>query len=324
MSIIKFLANKKLPTIFCKDLYGNQIKSSTGIFEVEEKWYHFTINCKENEIIDFTDITINNESIEEQLYTGWATNINGEIRFIPFLNGAGKYEIWLHGNLGHYLASIKTKIKNGYYGKHLFDSHLLTVDYPIKFDFDVPVSIKSFFNHAYGPEWWEKDSLSLPYKSIDFSIENHHELLMEGMSMPKENIFCKSNVQHIGRKYKNDSYPLVSVEDIKYKSIGTLLKNLGYKKILNIMINTLPGKSSIYMHTDEDYDKKAYRKIMLGCSQLYVILEGDPKKNFLKLGRAGIVPFDKPVLINNNQHPHCLVNASDQQRTTLLAYGIRD
>lgn len=324
MPTIKFLENKKLPKILCKDLYGNQIENSVGVFEVEEKWYHFIIHCKENEIIDFKDITIDGESIEEQLYTGWATSVNGEIRFIPFLNQPGKYEIWLHGNLGYYLASIKSKIKNGYYGKNLFDHYLFTVDYPINFDFDVPVSIKSFFNHGYGPEWWDKDSLSLPYKIIDFNITNHNELLTEGMSVPVENIFNKSKAKHIGRKYKNDGYPLIPVEDIEYKSIGKLLKNLGYKKILNFMINTIPGKSTLYMHTDEDYEKKAYSEIMVGCSQLYVILEGDLKKNFLKLGRAGIVPFDKPVIINNNQHPHCLVNASDQQRTTLLAYGVRD
>jgi len=325
MSIIKFLSTEKLPTITATDLDGQQQTSDNGEFNCDNKWYRFEIVCGEGETVKFDDITINGESIEEQLYTGWAKAEDGEIRFIPFLNKPGRYQIWLHGNLGHYLASIKSKIKNGDYGKDLFEKYLFTVDHPMTFDFDVPESIRSFFYHAYGPEWWNKDDISLPYQILDFDINNQNELLSEGMKLPREPIFNKAKADHVGRKYKNDGYPLVPVEQIEHKAIAKLLKDLGYKEILNFMLNTIPAKSTLYMHTDENYnDKKAYTEVMQGCTQLYVILEGEPDKNFIKLGRAGIVPLDKPVIINNSQHPHCVVNASDRPRTTLLAYGTRN
>ena len=55
---------------------------------------------------------------------------------------------------------------------------------------------------------------------------------------------------------------------------------------------------------------------------MYWPLGGDWSKNYFKLGKSGVVPFNnKPHLINTIEHVHTAVNESDNPRIVLIVYG---
>lgn len=325
MSKVEIVSTYPLKMIQYRNLdYLTDLVSNTNTFDIDENWYEIIIPYQDRDV-DIKEIKIDGESLKEILYTGYTTTKKGDIKFIPFLNEDGDFRIWLHGNLGVLLERTMDCIDNGDYGKNLFDYYLLTVERNLlREGHSFSPSVDGYLKLARGPFWWKKHSEKLPYMILDKEIRNKKEILDELQQLDSFKLFEKYTGVHT-KSYSNEGYPLIDVEDIEYPYTKELFKQLGYTKILNFCINTLHPNADIYIHRDQGFeDVEAYNKFIKGCQQLYIILDGDPQDNVFKLGCAGRVPTDKPIIVNNSLHAHCVVNYSDKPRTTLLAYGLRN
>ena len=62
---------------------------------------------------------------------------------------------------------------------------------------------------------------------------------------------------------------------------------------------------------------------MRGCKKLYWAVKAHEGVYF-KQGRSGILPLDKPLLLNTIEHAHSVIHEGDQVRTSILVYGELD
>lgn len=267
------------------------------------------------------DILIDGESIEHLIYTGWFEN-NNQKKFQPAtcVWELGFFKIWIHPNLGFMKAEIFEQINNGDYGKNLFENYLLTEDFGTKIDRSFPSNLQKFFHHAYGPKWWKKDSQYLPYKILDFDVNSIN--LDDLQNYIKSKFIKKSEFNNILNSYvmkEITDYPVIPTETLENKSLQSIFELTGWTNVLNCSIQVMKGKSFIRLHRDDHVDKKAKDHI-IGCKKLYFGIDNHTQ-TFFKLGKAGILPLEKPLMINTALHSHAVVNQSDNDRTIFLAYG---
>ena len=116
-----------------------------------------------------------------------------------------------------------------------------------------------------------------------------------------------------------DPMPL---ECIPFQHLQNFLQAVGYKKILSFSILELDPKSCIPTHID-DHPTSKNLSYITGAKKLYFSYN-ICKNIYFKLGDAGILPLENPILINTAKHVHAVVNNSNAVRKVLMVYGILD
>ena len=203
---------------------------------------------------------------------------------------------------------------------------MLTVDKPVKLKKQWPLSIKNFFDHGDGPHWWGKNNIDTPYKVI------------EGIDLPKDEIIkecnkiCK-NTEITNRRQKRavdfvvksvsenciSDLPFYNIKDKNVPFLTKLIEKIGYTKIIDVSIQTLKPNGYLKMHKDDHYARVCYPFIK-GCKKLYWSLT-DYNNWYFKLGKSGLLPLDKPLLINTLEHVHSVITEREDDRIVLIIYG---
>ena len=116
--------------------------------------------------------------------------------------------------------------------------------------------------------------------------------------------------------YPADNEECFNVTDIENSYLQTLCRKIGYKKIQNIFLSKLDPYGSIDIHIDDHISKPELK----GCGKFYYQLSSTDGTYF-KLGQSGLLPLDKPLLINTNNHTHAVANDSAQSRMVCYMYG---
>lgn len=297
--------------------------SSAGLIR---GWFELTVRF-ESEKIDIDDIKINGESIRHCIYTGVFQTEKGERHFLPSLWEPGEWKIWLHPNVGHYFQTVFTQIDNGDYGKNLDELYLHTVDEPITINERYPQHIKSYFAKGYGPRWWNKKNVKdLPYKILegDFESLDKEKILQELKSLPHK-IEYQPGWNTITLKPRGKiGLPAVEYSDLNLPETEKMLRMAGYTSVINVNWISLDPYHSLQMHRDDIQNTQAMSAseadLFTGCVRFYWDIKNNPNFKF-KMGEAGILPTNKPLLINPTRYAHCVINDSDTLRESIQAWG---
>ena len=321
------------------NLKDEKITFTSGTaFELETGWYNLVVQYH-GEKVNITDIKINGESIKEYIYTGFFTEKSTGKKFQPAnsLWTEGFYSIWIHTEIGYMVQKHATSIRNGDYGKNLFDDYLFTVDKSIELDHNWPELIKSYFRHGNGPRWWKKDLKRTPYEvcqesflndcdktkilqeiPIDCQLEKDYPML----SKSRENTEIK--IMKVRAIRKASVYPYIEIDSLKGEEIKKLIRRLGFTKILNITLQTaLPGQA-FKPHVDDHFTRDCMKDIE-GPVVFLWDLSKDHTSHLFKLGVAGLLPLGKGVFFNQMYYDHGTINdSSTVERPLLIIHGKRD
>jgi|TARA_B110000483_G_scaffold181849_1_gene215030 hypothetical protein len=309
---------------FLVDLSGNRLYFKTDEqFVAREGWYELNLPFT-GEKTNITDIKINDESILHTIYTAYyTTGIDRHQPATGMWNDGGVLKLWLHTNIGIFFERVFSDIDSGDFGADLNEKYVFTVDRPLTLQKKFPRSIKDFFAHGDGPHWWKLGTDFTPYRILDTSPPPQETIIEE---LHKICIYDKKafdGVMDLKTICKNKA-------DLPFKHVDwenaphlrkLLLEQIGYNNIIDISMQTLAPNSCIALHRDDHYKREKY-PLIRGCKKMYWPLGGDWSKNYFKLGKSGVVPFNnKPHLINTIEHVHTAVNESDNPRIVLIVYG---
>ena len=274
-------------------------------------------------ITNITDILINNTSIEHLLYTGYFEDITGQ-KFQPATSvwAEGGFNIWIHPNLGYMKGQLFEQINNGDYGTSLFDKYMLTVDRPIIIPAPYPNDIKDFFSYGAGPRWWNKKN-NLPYQTLDDEVfddmsDSVQKVVSKYCNNIEEHPFSNKWSIHSWTTSVSNADP-VPINDNSFEGLGKYFRSIGWNNVLTVEDSQLGPHGWIRLHID-DHPNSKNRQHIEKLSKLYFTYEN--KKDILfKLHGVGLVPVDKPLLINTWKFAHCVVNLGNETRKTFIAYG---
>ena len=314
---------------YITNVFDQKINFALGEeFEIDAGWYqlHLPYTGIKNE---FKKIILNGFDLEEIIYTGYCTDGAGKI-YQPATavwDTGGCFTILLHTSIGVLIERLIRCLRNGDLGTNLFEKYTLTVDRPFDIDKNYPTEIRSFFQTSDGPNWWRKDSDFLPYLELpDMDLDK--DLLMKECD-----VLCKYEKEHSPKDKKGQEYiiksshpdcifdlPFVEMDPDQFPTVQKLIDEIGMKRVLSIGVNTLnPGKH-FHIHRDsENYSRPGY-KYVKGCKIFYWLLT-EPKGIHFKFGRCGLLPLDKPLLINPVEYAHSVVNQSGKPRLVISMAG---
>ena len=335
--VLSIHANIELENYYLRSVSDEKITFTSGTaFEIHTGWYNLIIEYH-GQKIDISDITINGGSIGHFLHTGFFTETSTGKRFQPANSvwTKGFYSIWIHTEIGHMLQTHATSIRNGDYGKNLFEDYLFTVDKGVEMDNEWPEIIKSYFRYGNGPRWWKKGLKRTPYEvcqesllqdcdkakilqeiPIDCTTKIEYEMLTKESN-------TKNKVMQGQALRRNSVYPYIDVDTIKSNEIKKLIHKLGFTKILNITLQTaLPGQA-FAPHIDDHYTRDC-REDIEGPVVLWNLAK-DTTGHLFKLNTAGLLPLDKGVFFNQFYYDHGTINDSQSiERPLLIIHGARD
>jgi hypothetical protein len=275
-------------------------------FEIEHKWIKLKIKTDRRNI---QDIKINNESILHILNSGQQID--------------DFYEIWLHGDLSVLMERVFMCIAQDDLLRwtKLNRKYLKTESYNDIAPYWAKRSVRNFFARGAGPYWWSYEKKkSIPFKTLD-SVEFDKNKLLESLDedLTFNDIKFYGNAKCKSLKPK-PTLPLVDVDTLKNKTLADFMRQVGFKKVLQIQYVEMDPRSFLNVHKD-DFTYEDGLPYMEGASQLYCVLKGDTDKIKFKFARAGLIDISKPVLINNCEFVHSLVYDGASARGVLLAYG---
>lgn len=319
-------SHQEINKVFLKNLWDDEIHVKLDIdIDLKDGWYELNLPYTgvKNEI---NDILINDESISHLIYTGYYTDGSGKIHqpATAMWDDGGVFKIWIHTKLGIMFERIMGEISNGKFGSILFDDYMLTVDKPVKLKDLCTESVRTFFGQGDGPHWWNKKSDHLPYKVIKNIDISKDDILAECQQICKYTdrfFYGKITINSI-RENCQPKLPFYDLDSDKCPNLKKLIDHVGFKGILDIDSQTLEPNSCIRMHIDDvnsnwDADVLPY----IGpCKTFYWLLSNN-SDFFFKIGKGGLLPLDRPLLINNMKHVHSVVNQKTEPCKILSIYG---
>ena len=295
-------------------------------------WYQLRLHTASDQF-EILDIQINGCSIDHVIYTGFALDCHGRC-IQPCLAVWKEVEfcIWLHSDLGILFNSIYSQIRNNDYGTNLFEQYSLTVDKPLILDGKYPESVKNFFAKSNGPHWWRKDNTDFPYTVLPGAINAE---MIEMLDLLEQHMrtatFCnqphKVTVKGSHGEWRQLDTPTstalsdpMPLDCVPVGKLREFLYNIGYRKIISYGILELDPHSYIRVHIDDHPNGKNI-KYITGAKKLYISYNTQQNVYF-KLGDAGMLPLENPLLINTVKHVHSVVNNSDKLRKVFMLYGV--
>jgi len=314
-------SDNPLQNFYLKDLSNNTFQILLDTEQnIPRGWYELCVEYVDTKI-EISDIQINGDSIKHMIYTGYCTDGNGTVHqpATAVWDTGCVFTIWIHTEIGEMYSRIYEAIRNGDYGQNLFENYTLTVDRPLITTGNWPERIRSFYATAHGPQWWYKEDM-VPWRYCNLPEYDTDELLSELQPMMKyteeryNRGYCISQI----KEYASD-LPFIELDDISSPLVRDFVTSVGYTRILDISIQTLSPGTYIDIHRDDHYKRAAY-PYMRGCKKLYWACKAHEGVYF-KQGRGGILPLDKPLLLDTIEHPHAVIHEGDKVRTSILVYG---
>jgi hypothetical protein len=320
------------------DLNDNKIEfEQCSMFECDQGWYNLIVEYS-GERIEIMDIKINDESIEHYLYTGFFTESSTGKVFQP-ANAVwteGYYSIWIHTEIGFLVGTLSKGIRNGDFGKYLFDDYMLTVDKSTKVTKGWPEITQSYFRHGSGPRWWRKDKKHTPYEPLPREIlqDIDKNKLMKDLDLDckiqlEHNVHTKkdsasSNTMYAKAIRRKAEYPYIDWNDINSEMLKQVAKRIGFRNLLNVTLQTAKPGQSFRPHVDDHYNREC-RQHIEGPVVFIWNLATNTQGHLFKLGDAGLVPLDNGAFFNQFYFDHATINDSDSSdRPLLIIHGERN
>ena len=314
----------QISKVFLKSLCGHctSVELDKDI-QIKDGWYEINFPYT-GERTEITDIAINDESVRHLLYTGYYVDGNGTYHqpASAMWDTSGVFKIWIHTKLGVMFDRFMEEIPNGKFGSKLFDEFMLTVDRPIELKKQWPESIMTFFGHGDGPHWWSKKNRSLlPYEVIDDPQVDKNAVIKETQNICRytKKIFNGKVTINSVRESCRPELPFYELDSQACPNLKKLIDTIGFTNILTIDTQILEPNSFLRMHKDDIYEKDVLPYIR-NCKKFYWTLS-DPSECYFKISRSGLLPLDKPALINTVKYVHSVVSQRSDFRIILSIYG---
>ena len=335
--IIKIDSSELVENFILEDLSGNQtIASNNKQVELDNDWHLLKIKYN-NVANEIKSIIIDNTDIGYLLYAGYVENTKLE-KFQPATSlwEEGFFNLWIHPNVGIMIYSYKNAISNGEFGTDLFSNYMLTVDRPVNLKNNYPDSVEQFFKHGFGPKWWTKDS-QRPYKILNdklFDDIDKEELKKQVKDFSQHNFdrqignenqrfivhSLKYCVQDNCKEWVDDPY-FYPLEDIEFPELKKLIEIAGFTSVLDVCLHEITPATSLPIHIDDPKMRKAWPYID-GCKRFFWVLD-NLEGSYFKLGEAGLLPLDYPLMINTQNIAHSVVNDNNEKsRFAIIIEGV--
>ena len=332
--LIDILSNKPLQTFYLKDLLDNRIDFDINKeFDISSGWYNLIIEYTGRKT-SIDSIIINGNEIGNFIYTGFFTDKQGKkVQPGTVLYDEAFFSIWVHTEYGVMLQMLLESITNGDWGSNLFDKYLFTVDKPLMLDKDYPGTIKSYFTTSNGPKWWLKNSVTTPYEVCDPELLANID--QQGLILELEEVCTirkdseKWALPKLGKSIKggrlcmkkNSYLPFVELHELPL-ILKDLCTRVGFKRILNVTLQTQYPEESFAPHVDAHSEKETKMHVQGPCSFLLDLSE-NKENHYFKVGSSGLIPLEHGVFFNEN-YSHATVNTSNCKRPLLIIHGERD
>jgi len=177
---------------------------------------------------------------------------------------------------------------------------------------------------------------TIPYANIIKNI-NYDEQVLAGEFL--DNVDYLKDIARIPKQneYDNSNNPWLSVDLIinpnntynlsesfladvnKLPNLYKFFQDLKINTIVHAFIGILAPREYISPHCDTYTEFKNVNELK-GCSQIYIPINFKPG-NLFKMANVGLLPLDRPLLINNHNFAHALINDSDSYRFALAIVG---
>ena len=312
---------------YLKSLSGKLINFQLGVTtDIPPDWYQLNIEYT-GQKNDIKEIILDDVNIDEQIYTGYYVDGKGKVHQPggALWDEGGCFKIWLHSKIGVFVERIMRCLESGEYGSDLSKKYLFTVDKPMEISKSFPKEIQSFFSFGEGPYWWDKSKPDVPYRivpGLDFDkqivLEEAKKLCVIGEESEDGGEYGKFRIESTNAKCNLD-LPYADFDPEKFPVLAKLFEAIGLEKLMTMHLSTLEPGGNFTVHRDRGYFRDGY-KYLTGCKIFYWNLT-DPKENYFKFGRCGLLPTDKPLFVNTLAHVHSSINQSNSDRKVIMITG---
>ena len=341
---IEVTANKPLGKYYLKNLKDEIINFTIGQeFDLMPGWYNFILEYT-GENIELQSMKLNDEDLLHYFYSGFFTETSTGMRHQP-ANAVwteGYWSIWLHTEFGMLETFMQQHIRNTDYAHNKFENYLHTVDKPIDINPLFPERIKSFFRAGHGPGWWKTRSIRTPYETVPPEATSNidKQKLIHDMHLDCPVIITKditglgkqdgvTKILHRTQNQEHARLPFTELKDIKNTELRKLCEQIGFKRMLYLLLQVMPAGGCFRPHIDDLYYYDPYKvkealHYVLGPSVfLFNLQEEGAEENLFKLGPAGCIPINDGVFFNQSFYPHSSINNSAFDRPMLILQGDR-
>lgn len=298
--------------------------------------------------IVFTKATLNGVDFRQTLYTMFVDKnrkrqtttltLTDDVLYLPFINPVSAW-----------IASCAEKISTQLYTRGLYDE--LEVYYPesIQLPTEFPQIVRDFF--AINMDFYVHPkkriaeaycNTEVPFVSIADKLSYNEQLLTDELlnnikylqscaRIPPQTAYNKS--ESTSNNYwsvvdfilsTEDEYSLTSkfsLDKAKVPHLYSLFEQLNLDKIIHAFIGILAPGEFIAPHTDQYTGFEFVINKYGGCSQIYIPINFK-EGNYFKFNNIGLLPLDKaPLLINNHNFTHSVINNSNEYRFALAIVG---
>jgi hypothetical protein len=289
--------------------------------------------------------SIDGVDFRQTLYMMFAVVDSSRIQTTTLTNNHIELHLPFGNPMSWWQAICAEKIPKGYYAEGMYEH--LEIYYPesIVISDKFPKLLQDFFKINLDFHVHPKNLLSNPYyntqvpfaplpKKIEFDeVALFNELmsqlsyLKETSRIPAQHFYSKSLSP--ARWLTNDliisdpkDYSLeskFSIDRTRVPILYSIFEQLNLDVIVHAFLGILGPNEFISIHIDEYTDYKGMESYS-GCSQIYIPINFK-LGNLFKLNRVGLLPTEGPMLINNHNFSHALINNSDEYRFSLGIVG---
>ena len=293
--------------------------------------------------VDIVDLYLNDVSFGATRFLIFGTNKAGKVQTTSINHHVKELYIPFINPLSFWFAEVEEKIPNRFFAGGLYQS--MEVYYPQSITLPEKFSktIKDYFKYNQSFYVVDKNETVHPYynKKIPYCLApkiNYNESELFAEFMDNLNLLSSQRMEHQAGSYlvnvvvvqpdqpKFDPATRFLLDKSLFPNLYKLLESLNIGEILQAFVGLLPPGGEIGVHMDSVYVVE-YLKVKYetdkytGCSQLYIPINFKPG-NYFKFTNVGILPLDNgPLVINNRNFSHGLVNNSDEWRFAIGIVG---
>lgn len=312
--------------------------------ELDIGLHMLTIKLLSEGSVKVNDIKVNGVGIRQFLYLSWIDS-NGT-KSQPATEIWNTEQVWcapFSNPMSLLISTASEKFESSELGTNLYEKYKIYYPESIDINASFPQLVKDYFKnnfdfHVY-PKFLDTDPFhknSVPF--FDFKFQYDFDNLHTELSNQKEYLLSQQTIPR-QRKYNNSdatgdpdtnwctvfTYPYLnkaqSVTDFilnkdKLPELYKFYCTLPIKTIYGSFLGLLPPGGYISPHKDPIDDRTPG-----GCSQLYFAVNAKDG-NLFKIHKVGLLPFiNNPVVFNNQNFTHALVNQSNEPRWVISIFA---
>jgi hypothetical protein len=295
--------------------------------------------------IKIQDALLDDESVRHTLYmmytvdnqtsakrqTTILTDYDNTI-YLPFINP-----------IAQWISVCSEKVPYNLMADGLYESYEVYYPKSIIVSNKYPKIIQDFFAYDSGFHLHPKVldayyNITVPFAGVETKINYDEKLLADELitnveylknmaRKPKQSAYTSSNNPWtvvdviINETAEFNLSTAFRADQSKLPNLYKFLKNLNIDRIVHAFVGILAPGEYITPHCDtyQDFDNIPE---LVGCSQIYIPINFK-SGNLFKFSNVGSIPLDGPVLVNNHNFAHALINDSNEYRFGVGIVGTR-